>query len=125
MARVFLDANVFIDIAEERKNVTLGQFGHHKLFISPLSIHILTYMYKYKLPDKKLLNLRKYYTIVPLYTSIVNKALEGSTKDFEDNVQLHSASYAECDLFLTNDKKLLDLKFFGTMKIAASVTMQS
>lgn len=45
------------------------------------------------------------------------KALEGPTVDFEDNTQLHSAAEAECDYFLTNDEKLLKMKFFGKTRL--------
>jgi len=37
--------------------------------------------------------------------------------DFEDLMILHSAQRAECDLFLTQDRKLLGLGTFGVMRI--------
>lgn len=117
MVRVFLDANIFIDIVEQRRDISLEQFKENKLFISPLSIHILSYIYKYRIPDKKLLELPTYYTIVPADIEIVKKTLIGPTADFEDNVQLHSSAEAECDYFLTSDSKLLDMKFFGKTQI--------
>lgn len=43
--------------------------------------------------------------------------MEGPTKDLEDNIQLHSAAEAESDIFLTADKKLVDMKFFGKTQI--------
>lgn len=121
MARLFLDTNILIDITEERKNIKLDDFEDHKLFVSPLSIHILTYMYKYKMPDNKLLDLPKQITIISCTKTIAIQSLSGPTKDFEDNVQLHSAAIAQCNIFLTEDKKLLDLKFFGLTKIAPSL----
>ena len=54
MARVFLDANVVIDIIEERKEWPLEDFKEYKVFASPLSVHILIYLYKYKIPEIKL-----------------------------------------------------------------------
>lgn len=59
--------------------------------------------------------LQEQFGIVPLTEHILNKALEGPTNDLEDNIQLHSAAEAQCDIFLTNDKKLLNLKYFGKM----------
>ena len=123
MAKVFLDANYFIDLVEERKQeVSLNKFREQQLFISSLSIHILTYIYKYKIPDKGLNVALKKFNIIDLDKQVVDKSLLGPTSDFEDNIQLHSAAEAECDLFLTEDKKLLDLKFFGKTKIANSMT---
>lgn len=118
MVDLFLDANFFISIVERRKDVDLKEFLSNKLFISVLSIHILTYLYKYRMPDKKLMNLlEESYNIVDFSRKISNGALQGPTDDFEDNVQLHSATQAECDLFLTEDKKLLSLKFFGKARM--------
>ncbi len=119
MAKIFLDANVFVDLAEKRKQITIADFLEHELYISPLSIHILTYLYKYHTPNKKLINLlKKFINFVPFNKEIAEFSSLGPTKDFEDNVQLHSAAEAECDIFLTNDTKILNLKFFGKMKLA-------
>jgi len=122
MAKVFLDANYFIDLAEERKQeVSLNKFREHQLFISSLSIHILTYIYKYKIPHKGLNIALKKINIIDFDKQVVDKSLLGPASDFEDNVQLHSAAEAECDLFLTEDRKLLDLKFFGKTQIVNTV----
>jgi len=43
--------------------------------------------------------------------------MTGPTDDFEDNVQLHSAVMGDCDYFLTMDKKLIKMKYFGKMRI--------
>lgn len=57
-----------------------------------------------------------------LSSNILDKALEGTTEDLDDNIQLHSASEAECELFLREDKKLLNLKFFGKVRIATKIS---
>ena len=54
---------------------------------------------------------------------IVDAALTGPTVDFEDNVQLHSAAEEDCNLFLTSDKKILAMKFFGKVKIAGEISL--
>ena len=118
MARVFLDTNIYIDIMKKRTDRELEVLEANDLFISPLSIHILAYSYKYKIPDHELNVNRELFNIIPFGANIVKNALIGPTRDFEDNVQLHSAAEAECDLFLTADKKLLDMKFFGKVRIA-------
>ncbi len=121
MARVFLDANVFIDLVEKRKHITPGQFSAHDVFVSALSVHILLYITKRKIPYPCLTELLQTLTLVPVTELFVQKALENPTKDFEDNIQLHSAVEADCEMFLTADKKLLKLGSFGKTKIASSM----
>ncbi len=116
MAKVFLDTNIIIDFIEERQEVN-SNLLENDLFVSPLSFHILIYTYKHKIPSEKLLKSRKYFNIVPFGEKINDGALLGPTTDFEDNVQLHSAAEADCDFFLTSDKQILNLKFFGKTKI--------
>lgn len=122
MAKVFLDTNIFIDLIEKRRGVTISSFLGYKLFLSPLSVHILTYIYKYRIPHQKLNDFLKENTnFITLSKDITDNALKGPTSDFEDNVQLHSAAETEADYFLTSDKKLLDLKFFGKLKIVSEI----
>ena len=121
MGRVFLDTNFYIDITKRAREKWESLRGN-LLFISPLSAHILFYTRKLKVPDQEVNKLQEQFGIVPLTKYILNKALEGPTIDLEDNIQLHSAAEAECDLFLTEDKKLLDLKFFGKTRIANGMT---
>jgi len=64
----------------------------------------------------KHLNGHGYIITSYLTDKILDLALEGPVDDLEDNIQLHSASEAECDVFLTNDKRLLGIKFFGKTK---------
>jgi len=116
MERVFLDTNIYIDVVKRAKE----KWKHLRsdlLFISPLSTHILFYTYKLKVPNPEVDELHEQFSAVPLSKYIINKALEGPTKDLEDNIQLHSAAEAECDFFLTEDKKLLNMKFFGKVRI--------
>jgi len=117
MERVFLDANYFIDLVERKKNLNLKQLSANSLFISPLSIHILVYVYKYKIPNLNLSKINENLNIVPLDRVITNNSLMGPTNDFEDNIQLNSAASSNCNLFLTRDKKILKLRFFGKVKI--------
>lgn len=118
MAKVFLDANIFIDLVENRGEISSDELNGHDVFISPLSVHILMYITKSKIPYKKLNEAIKDFSIIDFDQSICYKSLDGPTNDFEDNMQLHSAAQAECDLFLTSDVKLLNLRFFGKTRIA-------
>jgi len=120
MGRVFLDTNFYIDITKRAREKWESLRGN-LLFISPLSTHILFYTRKLKVPDQEVNKLQEQFGIVPLTKYILDKALEGPTADLEDNIQLHSAAEAECNLFLTEDKKLLDLKFFGKTQVANSI----
>ena len=121
MARVYLDTNIFIDLVEKRKTISTNFSPREKLFVSPLSIHILFYVAKRKVPYHVLSDIEEIFSLVPFEDSICYKALSGPTSDFEDNVQLHSAAEADCDIFLTNDKKLLAMKFFGKVRIASNL----
>lgn len=121
MARVFLDTNLYIDVIK-RARQKWEHLRANLLYISPLSTHILFYTSKLKVPDHDVDKLQEQFGIVPLTKHILNKALEGPTADLEDNIQLHSAAEAECDLFLTQDRGLLNLRFFGKTKIALEIS---
>lgn len=120
MAKIFLDANWVIDIAK-RKPKSRQLLDGLQVFISPLSIHILCYYYKLKIPDKVLAKFISEYYLVEISSKLFKNALHGPTSDLEDNIQLHSAAEADCDFFLTNDKKLLKIKFFGKTHITNKI----
>lgn len=120
MGRIYLDTNFYIDVIVRVKEKWAALDGS-LMFISPLSTHILFYARKLKIPSQMVNEFQKQFGIVPLTKHILDKALEGPTSDLEDNIQLHSAAEADCDLFLTNDAKLLNLKFFGRCKIAPNL----
>ena len=121
MAKIFLDANIFIDLIEQRGHVTSNDLKGHDLFISPLSVHILMYVVKKKIPYPQLAELMHLFSIVSFDQTMIHKALQGPTNDFEDNIQLHSAALADCHLFVTHDKKLLRLSFFGKTQLTADL----
>lgn len=115
--RLFLDTNIFIELFESRGQGDFEYLKDKQLLVSPLSVHILTYVYKYKIPSVKLEGLEDQFQIVSFDADVVQKALRGPTNDFEDNIQLHSGVAGECNLFVTNDKKLLKMGYFGRMNI--------
>lgn len=117
MKKIFLDANFFIDLIEGRSPIDIYQFKNQALFISPLTVHIYFYVYKIKIANQKFFSFLDFFNIVDLNETILKNALEGPTNDLEDNIHLHSASFSGCDLFLTTDKRLLKMRFFGEMKI--------
>lgn len=121
MAKIFFDVNYFIDLMEERQLLEIDQFSTHQLYLSPVSIHIYTYIYKIKIPNQKLQKTLDNFNLIPIDEFIASNSLSGPTADFEDNLQLHSSAWDECDYFLTNDRRLLSLYFFGKVQIANSL----
>jgi predicted nucleic acid-binding protein len=119
MAKIFLDTNYLIDALHRKpEKEILASLENHIVYISPLSIHIYCYLFKLKMPHKAALAQIEKFQLVELSEAIVMRSLQGPTGDFEDNVQLHSAADADCQIFLTADKKILHMKFFGKMIIA-------
>ena len=121
MAKVFLDTNYFIGLANRTPEVDIEILDRHQGFVSILSCHILFYINKIKTPDEKANSFIKDFNLVDLNQDILEKALQNPTSDLEDNIQLQSAAEADCDIFLTLDKQLLKLKFFGKMKILSQI----
>lgn len=117
MVKVFLDTNILIDLVEKRGTITAEKLDQFSVVTSPLSVHILLYITKQKVPYPKLLGIIDQFSLIPFDEVITMLALKGPTKDFEDNVQLHSAAHSDCEMFVTSDKKLLSLKFFGKLQI--------
>lgn len=123
MAKIFLDTNYFIDAIHRRpEKQILDLLTGHIVYISTLSFHIYCYAYKIKIPDKKVLLQKEKFQLVDFSEKILERSLINPTTDLEDNIQLHSAAEAQCDLFLTNDQQLLNLKFFGKVQIISILT---
>lgn len=121
MAKVFLDANIYIDFMENRDRLLVKELDGTDLFVSTLSIEIWMYVFKRIVPNSSLLEIFNIFNFVDYSSSIARKSVLGPTPDFEDNVQLHSASEANCDTFITKDLKLLKLGYFGKVHISNSL----
>lgn len=121
MAKIFLDANALINLIEKQVLLQTDDLIGNELFISTLTIHILIYVTKQKVPQSKLTEIVNLYSLVDFSKKISHKAFIGPTSDFEDNIQLHSAAHADCDYFLTQDNQLLTLKFFGKTQITSTL----
>mgnify|MGYP001581370724 CR=1 FL=1 len=122
MARVYLDTNILIDLTEKRGNKFLANnLDQHTVCISPLSIHVLFYSYKKKIPDQNSNEIFANIKIIDFTQNILLKSLQGPTGDLEDNIQLHSAAEADCNYYLTADASLLKMRFFGKTKIVSSL----
>lgn len=124
MAKIFLDTNTFIDVVEGRDKTLFDTLSKNTLFVSVASISIWVYVYKHKILSKKNLDLFSTFNFVDHTAGISKKSFKGPTDDFEDNVQLHSAVKTNCILFLTKDKGLLKLGYFGNTKISDTITFE-
>ncbi|MBI5619876.1 hypothetical protein HY950_02855 [Candidatus Gottesmanbacteria bacterium] len=120
MAKVFLDTNIYID-AVHRKPEINDKFINHDIYYSHLSTHILYYAQKLKVPCSATQVVVGKFQGVDLTSSIIENALTGPTTDLEDNIQLHSAAEADCDYFLTSDKKLLAMTYFGKTRMVSTL----
>ena len=119
MENLFLDANVICDIFARDKYHLLKKFANDKIYISALSLHILCYAGKIVMPDEEMLRKFDKMNIVDLSSQIAERAFLGPTKDYEDNIQLHSCAICLADIFYTSDKGLLKLGYFGSTQIKA------
>lgn len=117
MAKVFVDTNCFIGLANRIPEIDSETLDTHQGFISTLSCHILFYVNKIKVPHAGLNSFIENFNLINFDNKILTKSLVGPTQDLEDNIQLHSAAEKECEIFLTLDKKLLEMKFFGKTQI--------
>jgi len=121
MAKVFVDTNYLIGLANRTPEIDSDILDRHQAFVSPLSCHILFYVNKIYVPDPGMYSFISDFNLINLDQKILDKALQGPTADLEDNIQLHSAVEAECDYFLTQDKKLLAMKFFGKVTLVSKL----
>lgn len=122
MARIFLDSNFVIETIGLRHSEAVSEsLKGHLAFVSPLTIHIVCYVFKRKIPDQVISDLVNQVHLTDFSQSLANLSLIGPTEDFEDNVQLHSASISAADYFLTHDQELLKMKFFGKTQITNKV----
>ncbi len=118
MAKIFLDTNYLIDALHRKpEEQILELLEDYIVYISNLSIHIYCYAFKIRIPNTYISEQIERFQMVDFSEEILKRALKGPTFDLEDNIQLHSAVEADCDIFLTEDKRLLRMKFFGKIKI--------
>lgn len=121
MEKVFLDTNVFIDFVEKRDGKLLNQLSSNQLFLSAYSIPVWFYVYKHSVPNPNAEKLFNTFNMVATTSDVISRSLIGPTNDLEDNIQLHSASDCGCEAFLTKDKDLLKLGYFGKVRICDSL----
>lgn len=119
MAKVYVDTNCFIGLSIRSPDIDSKHIDAHEAFVSALSCHVLFYVTKTKVPSPQMNAFIEGFNILSLESGTVAKALHGPTDDLEDNIQLHSAALIDADYFVTLDKKLLKMKFFGRVQIVS------
>ncbi len=134
--KIFFDANICLDLLDTTRNTSKESVDWYlsqkddkdkEFFFS--GDFITTFFYvltqKKKLSPKETLKAIDLMSqeITPCYighsdfVSAKNYLYNNLLDDLEDLIVLNSANSAGCSLFITNDKKLLELKKYGKMKI--------
>lgn len=112
--KIFVDTNIFLDIAFERENASDGlvifKAVKNQIFdgiIADITIINIDYISK-KVNSNitaYLKSIEKSFKIVGADNNIINKALEIDNNDLEDNIQYLLAISYSCDYIITNDKR--------------------
>lgn len=122
MANIFLDTNYFIDAIHRRpERDIIGALEDHACYTSTLSVHIYCYIFKIRIPDSVLTAQLQKFRLIMFSNNILQFSLSGPTPDLEDNIQLHSAAEGECRYFLTRDRNLLKMTYFGKTRIVETL----
>ena len=117
MIKTFIDTNIFLDILCKREKFVddalsifdMAVDNQIELLISDLSIANIKYITRKEIPIDKFYDLiktfRPIFTIVPLGTDVIDKALDLRANDFEDALQYFSAVQANADCLVTRNIK--------------------
>lgn len=121
MDRLFLDANVVIDLLGEREPyyqsaaiiATQADEGKLQIIVSALTFsttfYILAKFEKKKDVKEKMRKFKVIAETANLTDMIIDKGLSSSFSDFEDSLQYYSAIAKGCHIFITRNAK--DFKF--------------
>ncbi|MEO2069613.1 MAG: PIN domain-containing protein [Desulfurobacteriaceae bacterium] len=132
--KVFVDANVIIDLFEDRTNSHYSISAIEKLL--KLGVELFTscdlittiYYVLSKVNKEKALNYiedsMSVFTLIPFSNKEVIEAVSlmksnSNFKDLEDTIQYVLAKKEKCDLILTNDKRFFspDIKIFTAKEV--------
>jgi len=123
MIRVFLDANILIDVTDSNRKtskvsaefiqIMFDDMDTYKLYTSCDLITIIYYVSKKELGRvealKQIKTMSKFITIIEFGNKEVDEAIELMERnekysDFEDTIQYVMARQKKCDYIITNDK---------------------
>ena len=115
--KLFLDANVVIDLLGERdpfykavaRIATLADRGEINLVVSALTYSVVFYLLS-KFEDREVVKekIRKFKVFAEtsdLTDKIIEKGLSSKFSDFEDALQYHCALMNTCDIVITRNGK--------------------
>lgn len=116
-SKVFLDANILIDITLNRSGFQSASAllqsaidSRAELYTSPAVLHIVAYFTAQHFSGRQtrqiLLTLLNDVTIIDCNHATTLIALSGEIEDIEDALQYHTALYRGMDYFISADKKL-------------------
>lgn len=112
-----LDTNVLLDFLLKRnpgqedaiKILQLANAGFLNLLVTDLTIANIAYITRREIAPSKfyqvMLQLSKYYTIIPIGPTVVDKAFVEHWDDFEDSLQCFAAELAGADYIITRNVK--------------------
>ena len=117
MNRVFLDTNVLIDVLLHREPflndsaqvLNMGFKGKVELYATPLSFATCVFVTRKSLGYSNSIEALKIFEqhihITPMDAVQLHKALYAVAPDFEDMLQYHAATAAECNYIVTRNEK--------------------
>ena len=109
MRKIFLDANILIDLISGRRKVEgIEDTDFKQLYTSTLSVHILFYVNRIKynsVEERRTKEVLKHIVLTPLTDTIVRRAYKSKYSDYENTLQYLMALHANCDYILTRDRK--------------------
>lgn len=109
MRKIFLDANILIDLISGRRKVEgIEDTDFKQLHTSTLSVHILFYVNRIKynsVEERRTKEVLKHIVLTPLTDTIVRRAYKSKYSDYENTLQYLMALHANCDYILTRDRK--------------------
>ena len=135
MTRLFLDANVVIDLLAERHPLSddaafLLAEAYHKrvqLFVSPITFATASYLlgkhHSYTEVRGLLSNLRELVRVAAADERVVDDAIISGFSDFEDALQYYSAKKAKAEFIITRNSKDFALSQIPVMTAAEYLAM--
>jgi predicted nucleic acid-binding protein len=116
MEKIFVDANIVMDLLEKREEFyqeaqelfTLSDKKNIRLYVSALTlanVHFLLYKHLRMEARKVLAKFKVLIEVLAVDDKIIDLALTSDLKDFEDAIQYYTAIENEMDIIITRNKK--------------------
>lgn len=116
MEKIFVDANIVMDLLEKREQFyqeaqelfTLSDKKNVKLYVSALTltnVHFLLFKHLKMEARKVLAKFKVLVEVLAVDDKIIDLSLASDFKDFEDAIQYYTAIQNEMDIIITRNKK--------------------